>query len=433
MTKLQIDNVLVLGAGKVGSTVADMIAEYHRLPVTLADVKPGRGVESDTLVRRIALDVESAKDLGAALSAHSVVINCLPFYLAQRVATEAARRGVHYFDLTEDVAATKAIREISKDATSVLMPQSGLAPGVIGMLGGYLASRFDELYDLRLRVGALTRNATNSLRYNFTWSIDGVINEYCNPCDAIVNGQLVSVQPMEGHETFTLDAEAFEAFNTSGGLGTLCETLKGKVRNLDYKTIRYPGHRAAMDFLLHDLRLIERRDLLRQVLEHAVPHSREDVVILFASASGLRDGRFEQETRVGRVFGAPLREGPHSHRTHHRRWRCRRVRVAAAGKASGARLRRPGAGPARTVPRDQGRSLLQGPRRLVRRQRGHRRTRARLISSSAVPASGRHRCPLSQSKSGASHAWCRCARANVDQLRRRRSLRRPRGHERSLL
>ena len=307
MTRLQFDKVLVLGGGKVGSTVADMIAEYHRLPVTLADMKPSRGVENDRLVHRIALDVENVQDLGAALSDHSAVINCLPFYLAQHVATEAARRGVHYFDLTEDVAATRAIREIPTTATSVLMPQSGLAPGVIGMLGGYLAGRFDTLYDLRLRVGALTRNATNSLRYNFTWSIDGVINEYCNPCDAIVNGQLVSVQPLEGHETFTLDAEAFEAFNTSGGLGTLCETLKGKVRNLDYKTIRYPGHRAAMDFLLHDLRLIERRDLLRQVLEHAVPHSREDVVILFASASGLRDGRFEQETRVGRVFGATLR------------------------------------------------------------------------------------------------------------------------------
>src|SRR5690606_7468539 len=157
------------------------------------------------------------------------------------------------------------------------------------------------------RVGALTRNATNSLRYNFTWSIDGVINEYCNPCEAIVNGQAASVQPLEGHETFTIDGEPFEAFNTSGGLGTLSETLHGRVRNLDYKTIRYPGHRDAMAFLLHDLRLIERRDLLRQVLEHAVPHSREDVVIVFASASGLRGGRFEQETRLARIFGAPLR------------------------------------------------------------------------------------------------------------------------------
>ncbi|WP_077000250.1 saccharopine dehydrogenase family protein [Variovorax sp. KK3] len=307
MPKLQFDKVLVLGAGKVGSTVADMLAEFHGLPVTLADMKPGRGDEGDGLVRRVALNVDSDTDLGAALAAHPVVINALPFYLAQRVAAQAAQLGVHYCDLTEDVAATRAIRERAIGAAAVLMPQCGLAPGVIGMLGGHLAGRFDELYDLRLRVGALTRNATNSLRYNFTWSIDGVINEYCNPCEAIVNGLRVPVQPLEGHETFTLDAEAFEAFNTSGGLGTLCETLQGRVRNLDYKTIRYPGHRDAMDFLLHDLRLIERRDLLRQVLEHAVPHSREDVVILFASASGLRGGRFEQETRVARIFGGTLR------------------------------------------------------------------------------------------------------------------------------
>ncbi len=306
MSKLQVGSVLVLGAGKVGSTVADMIAEYHRIPVTLADVRAGKP-SGDALVRHVVLNVEDDAALAGALAAHDVVVNALPFFLAQRVAAQAARLGVHYFDLTEDVAATNAIRQLSAQATSVLMPQSGLAPGVIGMLGGHLAEHFDELYDLRLRVGALTRNATNSLRYNFTWSIDGVINEYCNPCDAIVNGQAVSVQALEGHETFTLDAEAFEAFNTSGGLGTLCETLRGKVRNLDYKTVRYPGHRDAMAFLLHDLRLIERRDLLRQVLEHAVPHSREDVVIVFASASGLREGRFEQETRVARVFGATLR------------------------------------------------------------------------------------------------------------------------------
>ncbi|RRH84603.1 saccharopine dehydrogenase family protein [Variovorax beijingensis] len=306
MSKLHVKNVLVLGAGKVGSTVADMIAEYHRIPVTLADQRAGTP-SNDPLVRQITLNVEDEAALAGELASHAVVINALPFFLAARVATQAARLGVHYFDLTEDVAATHAIRQLSNEATSVLMPQSGLAPGVIGMLGGHLAGHFDELYDLRLRVGALTRNATNSLRYNFTWSIDGVINEYCNACDAIVNGQLVSVQALEGHETFTLDAEAFEAFNTSGGLGTLCETLRGKVRNLDYKTIRYPGHRDAMNFLLHDLRLIERRDLLRQVLEHAVPHSREDVVIVFASASGMRGGRFEQETRLGRVFGARLR------------------------------------------------------------------------------------------------------------------------------
>ena len=188
-----------------------------------------------------------AAALSQALEQHQAVINALPFFpCTARVAqaAAAAARGLHYFDLTEDVAATSAIRAIAKSAQSALMPQCGLAPGVIGMLGASLADKFEDLYDLRMRVGALTRNPTNELRYNFTWSIDGVINEYCNPCEAIVHGQLTSVQPLEGYETFTLEGDDFEAFNTSGGLGTLCETLKGKVRNLDYKTIRYPGHRA---------------------------------------------------------------------------------------------------------------------------------------------------------------------------------------------
>jgi saccharopine dehydrogenase-like NADP-dependent oxidoreductase len=307
MSRNDIRKVLVLSAGKVGSTVADMVAEYHRLPVTLADRVQPRFEPGDRLVEHLVLDVEEGVALATALAGHDVLINALPFFLAARVAAAARAHGVHYFDLTEDVAAAAAIRALAGRARSVLMPQCGLAPGVIGMLGSHLAGRFDELCDLHLRVGALSRHATNPLRYNFTWSIDGVINEYCNPCAAIVQGQAVSVQPLQGHESLTLDGEAFEAFNTSGGLGTLCETLAGRVRNLDYKTIRYPGHRDAMDFLLHGLRLVERRDLLRQVLEHAVPHSREDMVIVFASASGQRGGRFEQETRLARIFGGRLR------------------------------------------------------------------------------------------------------------------------------
>ncbi|MBO9649557.1 MAG: saccharopine dehydrogenase NADP-binding domain-containing protein [Variovorax sp.] len=302
-----IRKVLVLGAGKIGGTVADMVAEYHRLPVTLADRQHARHEPDDRLVTRTIVDVEGDASLAAALAGHDVVINALPFFLAARVAVAARRAGVHYFDLTEDVAATTAIRALAVGSDAVLMPQSGLAPGVIGMLGAHLAERFEELYDLHLRVGALSRHATNGLRYNFTWSIDGVINEYCHPCAAIAQGQLVSVPALEGHETLVLDGDTYEAFNTSGGLGTLCETLAGRVRNLDYKTIRYPGHRDAMKLLLHDLRLVERRDLLQQMLENAVPHSREDMVIVFASASGLRGGRLEQETRLARIHGGRLR------------------------------------------------------------------------------------------------------------------------------
>ena len=299
-------DVLVLGAGKVGTTAADMLATHHPdLRVTLA----GRGDEpapACAAVARVALDAADAAALDALLARHDAVVDALPFHLALRVAEAAARRGVHCLNLTEDVEATAAIRGLAASARSLLLPQCGLAPGVIGMLGAHLAARFDELHDLRLRVGALTRHDGGGLHYAFTWSVEGVLNEYLRPCRAVVGGDPVWLQPLEGLETLKVGGEAFEAFNTSGGLGGLCEALRGRVRNLDYKTLRHPGHRDAMHLLLHGLRLAERRDLLREVLLHAVPHSRDDMVIVHATATGLRRGRLEEETRSARILGGVL-------------------------------------------------------------------------------------------------------------------------------
>jgi saccharopine dehydrogenase-like NADP-dependent oxidoreductase len=144
------------------------------------------------------------------------------------------------------------------------------------------------------------------LNYNLTWSTDGVINEYCEPCEAIVNGQLRETQPLEELEEFSLDGILYEAFNTSGGLGTLCETLAGKVRNLNYRTIRYPGHAAIMKALLNDLRLRDRRELLKDILENAVPVTLQDVVIVFVTVSGLRGGQLMQETYAHKIYAAPF-------------------------------------------------------------------------------------------------------------------------------
>ncbi len=138
------------------------------------------------------------------------------------------------------------------------MPQCGLAPGLIGIAAHELANRFTEIRDVKMRVGALPEFPTNALKYNLTWSVDGLINEYCQPCEAIRDNRTQWVQPLEGLEHFSLDGIEYEAFNTSGGLGTLCETLSGRVESLDYKSVRYPGHRDLMQFLLEDLRLATR-------------------------------------------------------------------------------------------------------------------------------------------------------------------------------
>lgn len=297
--------VLLLGAGKIGFAIALMLERSGDYSVLVADQDPARlaAVAELGCETRLIPDDDA---LARAIEGRHAVLNALPFHRAIAVAGLCAKAGVHYFDLTEDVASTHAIQALVADARSVLMPQCGLAPGFIGIVGNALARRFDTLLDLRMRVGALPRYPSNSLRYNLTWSTEGLINEYCNPCEAIVDGQLSSVPALEGYETFALDGVEYEAFNTSGGLGTLPATLLGSARNVDYKSVRYPGHCNLMKLLLNDLRLRDRRDLLKDIFETAIPTTEQDVIVILASASGHRHGRLEEESYPIRVFGADV-------------------------------------------------------------------------------------------------------------------------------
>ena len=191
------------------------------------------------------------------------------------------------------------------------MPQCGLAPGFIGIVAHHLAQGFDALHDVKMRVGALPAFPTNALKYNLTWSVDGLINEYCHPCEAIRDGQLIEMLPLEGLEHFSLDGTEYEAFNTSGGLGTLCETLAGRVRTLDYKSVRYPGHQALMKMLLEDLQLKDDQQTLKDILRRSIPGTMQDVVLVFVTVSGLRQGSLVQEVFARKIFadrneGAPL-------------------------------------------------------------------------------------------------------------------------------
>ncbi|MCG7328523.1 saccharopine dehydrogenase family protein [Achromobacter sp. ACRQX] len=297
--------IVLLGAGKIGFAIALMLERSGDYSVLVADQDASRLAvlaELGCETRQVGDDAGVARCIEGAYA----VVNALPFHRAIAVAGLCAKAGVHYFDLTEDVASTHAIQALGKDTGSVLMPQCGLAPGFIGIVGNALARRFDTLLDLRMRVGALPRYPSNSLRYNLTWSTEGLINEYCNPCEAIVDGQLTSVPALEGYETFALDGVEYEAFNTSGGLGTLPATLLGRARNVDYKSVRYPGHCNIMKLLLTDLRLRDRRDLLKDIFESAIPTTEQDVIVIQASASGYRHGRLEEESYPIRVFGAEV-------------------------------------------------------------------------------------------------------------------------------
>ena len=242
--------------------------------------------------------------LARAIEGRHAVLNALPFHRAIAVAGLCAKAGVHYFDLTEDVASTHAIQALAADARSVLMPQCGLAPGFIGIVGNALARRFDTLLDLRMRVGALPRYPSNSLRYNLTWSTEGLINEYCNPCEAIVDGQLSSVPALEGYETFALDGVEYEAFNTSGGLGTLPATLLGRARGLQVGAL--PGPLQPDEAAPQRPAAARPARPAQDIFETAIPTTEQDVIVILASASGHRHGRLEEESYPIRVFGADV-------------------------------------------------------------------------------------------------------------------------------
>src|SRR5262249_26982005 len=267
--------------GKIGSTVASMLAESGDYRVTIADRSQDQldQLHLEAPVARMRLDADDGAHLPSMLRGKFAVLSAAPFHLTTRIADAAQAAGTHYLDLTEDVASTRHVSKLADGAACAFIPQCGLAPGFITIVAYDMARRFDKLHELKMRVGALPQFPSNALNYNLTWSTDGVINEYCEPCEAIVDGELREVPALEEREEFALDGVTYEAFNTSGGLGSLCDTLKGKVDILNYKTIRYPGHAAIMKALLLDLRLRERRHILKDILENALPTTLQDVVI----------------------------------------------------------------------------------------------------------------------------------------------------------
>ena len=305
---LKMKDILLIGAGKIGEMIASLLTSTGDYRVTVADRSPERlqAFAASPRLLRLVLDATDETKLAPAMAGKFAVLSAVPYNITRHIATAARAANVHYLDLTEDVAMTKHVKALSAGASSAFIPQCGLAPGFISIVANDLAAGFEKLDAVRMRVGALPQYPSNGLNYNMTWSTDGVINEYLQPCEAIVDGALHEVPPLEELEEFSLDGIRYEAFNTSGGLGTLCETLAGKVRLLNYKTVRYPGHRDIMKVLIQDLRLGERRELLKDILENALPATMQDVVLVFVAVSGTKGGRYLQESYVSKIYGAPV-------------------------------------------------------------------------------------------------------------------------------
>ena len=296
-------NVMLVGGGKIGVAIAEFLSATGDYQVTVADrdIQSLARMPAKNVTTRV-LEITDAESFAHEVEGHDIVLSATPYHLTATVAEAAKRAGAHYLDLTEDVESTRAIRRLAKGADTAFVPQCGLAPGFISIVAADLARKFEKLRDVQMRVGALPVFPTGALKYNLTWSTDGLINEYCNPCESIRDGHRGEVPALEELEEFALDGTEYEAFNTSGGLGTLCDTLEGKVENLNYKTVRYPGHRDIIKMLVRDLRLGLRRDVLKDVLETAIPITFQDVVLIFVTVSGWREGRLTQESYAKKIY-----------------------------------------------------------------------------------------------------------------------------------
>ena len=193
---------------------------------------------------------------------------------------------------------TQSIIELGKTSRALMAPQCGLAPGFVGIVGAAQVAAFEVCRSLRLRVGALPQNPTGLMGYAFNWSPEGVVNEYLNDCEVIEGGVRKMVSSMEWLETLYVEGVMLEAFTTSGGLGTICETYHGKVANVDYKTMRYPGHMRLMNFFFHELLMRDRRELAGEILTNAKPPVDDDVVYVHVSSEGMLDRRLQRREFV---------------------------------------------------------------------------------------------------------------------------------------
>jgi len=305
--------VLVLGVGKIGSLITCLLSQSGDYHVHLGNLNLEA---AESLVSQLGLkhvtvtrvDAHNSSDLDNLFGQHQfdAVISSLPYYCNPLVADLAAKYQVNYFDLTEDVSVTEHVKNVSQNQKTVFMPQCGLAPGFISIVANSLIQRFEKLDTVKMRVGALPVSQNNALKYSLTWSTDGLINEYGNTCYGIENGKSITLLPLEGFESITLDGIHYEAFNTSGGLGTLAETYAGKVDSMNYKTVRYPGHCKIIKLLMNDLKLNEDRATLKRILENAIPKTLQDVVLIYVAVTGLKNDDLFEENYVKKIYPATI-------------------------------------------------------------------------------------------------------------------------------
>lgn len=312
--------VLVLGAGRMGyGAVYDLIknsADVENVTVADMDATKAKAVADAVDPARVTpreidiSDYEAARDL---MRGHESVISCVNYWYNVALSKAAIEVGANFCDLGGNnyiVDDQLGLDAEAKAAGVSIIPDCGLAPGMVSILVMHGARQFDELREIHIRVGGLPQDPQPPLDYQLVFSVEGLINEYIETARVIRDGELRQVESMTELEELTFDGfPPLEAFQTSGGTSTLPESFLGKVSDLDYKTIRYAGHcdkfrtmiklgLCSSDEIVADFQKVAPRKVFGRLLEMHLPADQPDYVLVrveFAGVAGGLEKRFRYD------------------------------------------------------------------------------------------------------------------------------------------
>lgn len=302
---------LVLGAGQMGHAVVyDLIRSPNVDNVYLADASIDKINEvlekfADDRIVPCQLDVSQHEEVIKVMAGCDVAISCVPSKYNFELTTAALEAGVNFCDLGGNDAVVRkqlVLDDLAKERGVAIVPDCGLAPGLVSVLTAAATEGLDEIYEIRLRVGGIPLEPQPPLEYSLVFSVEGLINEYVEDANAIAEGKPVKLSSLSNVEEieFPQPFGKLEAFTTSGGVSTLTTTFKDKVQHLDYKSIRYPGHCTVMRAMKQlglldsepvkfDSSSVSPRQLIAALLEQKLPKNEPDVVLLRVTVTGVRD------------------------------------------------------------------------------------------------------------------------------------------------
>lgn len=273
----------IMGAGRMGQAIAWSMDKLG-YDISLVDNNADNLFSRQYDFSKLTL-IHSTSDTHAFLIDSDIVISAMPYHQNLPIAQSCISKGIKYCDLGGSVPVSAEINRLATaSAKGVVMTDLGLAPGWVNILAEDMVSQNDGARNVSMMVGGLPETPKNYLKYNCTWSYDGLINEYKDNCEILVNGMQTVVSGMDGLITVPTALGQLEAFYTSGGASHTIGSMQQRgVDNCSYRTLRYPGHCEAVRFLIRECRLTD--ESLKGVFKQACPPAK-DVVIIRVDVDG---------------------------------------------------------------------------------------------------------------------------------------------------